>query len=207
VFVFRGKAPRLPSRGLGCRCGGRGFCRLAGSLDLWFRQETHGSRKFPSCPREHVPRSQTPVASRPLASARLGLLPSGAWKPSAFSSCPDYPVKIIRSPDYLRTTIIPISGFNRTARVLDSPMKGCRGNIPGSAPPLPASARDSLLVCWLDFSQTGLSLFRAGTRWAALVNFIDCSTPSTSGLSCRDHAVVRRPWSAMLPGSVMPESV
>ena len=72
------------------------------------------------------------------------------------------------------------------------PMKGCRGDIPGSAPPLPASTRGSLLACWLDFSQTGLSLLRAGTRWATLMDFIDCSIPSTSGLSCREHAVVER---------------
>jgi hypothetical protein len=49
-------------------------------------KETGGSPKFPSYPWRYMPRSQTPVESRRLAKASLGLLPSGAKKPSAFPS-------------------------------------------------------------------------------------------------------------------------
>lgn len=46
-------------------------------------KETGGSPEFPSYPCKHMPRSQTPVVSRPLALARTGLLPSGSSIPSA----------------------------------------------------------------------------------------------------------------------------
>ena len=46
-------------------------------------KETGGSPEFPGYPCEHMPRSQTPVVSHPLALARLGLLPSGSSIPSA----------------------------------------------------------------------------------------------------------------------------
>jgi hypothetical protein len=49
-------------------------------------KETGGSPTFPSYPYAYMPRSETPVVSPPLAKARLGLLPSGHWKPSAFLS-------------------------------------------------------------------------------------------------------------------------
>ncbi len=39
-------------------------------------KETGGSPEFPVYPFAHMPRSQTPVVSRPLALARTGLLPS-----------------------------------------------------------------------------------------------------------------------------------
>jgi hypothetical protein len=39
-------------------------------------KETGGSPEFPGYPLEHMPRSQTPVVSRPLAMTRAGLLPS-----------------------------------------------------------------------------------------------------------------------------------
>ena len=52
------------------------------------RKETDGSPKFPSSPCEDMPRSQTPVVSCALALLHPGLLPSGACKPSAFSSTP-----------------------------------------------------------------------------------------------------------------------
>jgi hypothetical protein len=38
-------------------------------------KETGGSPEFPGYPCEHMPRSQTPVVSRPLALTRTGLLP------------------------------------------------------------------------------------------------------------------------------------
>jgi len=46
-------------------------------------KETGGSPEFPDYPFAHMPRSQTPVVSRPLALARTGLLPSGHSIPSA----------------------------------------------------------------------------------------------------------------------------
>jgi hypothetical protein len=49
-------------------------------------KERRGSPKFPSDPSDDMPRSQTPVVSWALALAHPGLLPSGAWKPSAFPS-------------------------------------------------------------------------------------------------------------------------
>ena len=42
------------------------------------------SPKFPSCPRRHMPRSQTPVVSCTLALSCTGLLPSIACRTSAF---------------------------------------------------------------------------------------------------------------------------
>src|SRR5713101_7955423 len=51
-------------------------------------KETDGSPTFPRSPCEDMPRSQTPVVSCALALSHPGLLPSGACKPSAFSSPP-----------------------------------------------------------------------------------------------------------------------
>jgi len=50
--------------------------------------EIGGSPKFPSSPCACMPRSQPPVVPSALALTRPGLLPSGACKPSAFSSVP-----------------------------------------------------------------------------------------------------------------------
>ena len=47
-------------------------------------KETGGSPEFPGYPCAHMPRSQTPVVSRPLALARTGLLPSDHFISSAF---------------------------------------------------------------------------------------------------------------------------
>ena len=53
-------------------------------------KETGGSPEFPDYPFVHMPRSQTPVVSRPLALARAGLLPSGHLHTVGFGSgCPD----------------------------------------------------------------------------------------------------------------------
>jgi len=46
-------------------------------------KETGGSPEFPDYPGEHLPRSQTPVVTHPLAIARTGLLPSRHWMGSA----------------------------------------------------------------------------------------------------------------------------
>ena len=49
-------------------------------------KETGGPPEFPVYPFKHMPRSQTPVVSRPLALARAGLLLSSHWMLSAFGS-------------------------------------------------------------------------------------------------------------------------
>ena len=46
-------------------------------------KEAGGSPEFPDYPFVHMPRSQIPVVSCPLALARTGRLPSGACTPSA----------------------------------------------------------------------------------------------------------------------------
>src|SRR5689334_7709236 len=76
-------------------------------------KETGGSPEFPDYPCLHMPRSQTPVVSRPLAMARAGLLPSGNCTPSALGS-------LARA--YLLSTIIHFSEFNDAACVLVLPL-------------------------------------------------------------------------------------
>ena len=55
-------------------------------------KETGGSPEFPVYPLVHMPRSQTPVVSCPLALSRTGLLPSMHWIMSALGpvarTCP-----------------------------------------------------------------------------------------------------------------------
>jgi len=76
-------------------------------------KETGGSPEFPDYPSEHMPRSQTPVVSHPLAMARTGLLPSNRCRPSAFGLvAQSYPV----------TTIIHFSEFNDAACALAFPL-------------------------------------------------------------------------------------
>jgi hypothetical protein len=62
-----------------------GSCLSSVPLLLTYHKETVGSPKFPRCPHEHLPRSQTPVVSYTLALSYLGLLPSVACRTSAFS--------------------------------------------------------------------------------------------------------------------------
>ena len=76
-------------------------------------KETGGSPEFPDYPFVHMPRSQTPVVSRPLALARTGLLPSDVCISSAFG-----PV----ARPYQLSTIIHFSGFYDAACVLASPL-------------------------------------------------------------------------------------
>lgn len=78
-----------------------------------FPKETGGSPEFPDYPFECMPRSQTPVVSRPLALTRTGLLPSRHWILSAFS-----PVARI----YRLTTTIHFSGFYSAACILAFPL-------------------------------------------------------------------------------------
>jgi hypothetical protein len=52
-------------------------------LPAYAPKETGGSPEFPDYPFERMPRSQTPVVSRPLALSQTGLLPSNGCTPSA----------------------------------------------------------------------------------------------------------------------------
>jgi hypothetical protein len=70
--------------GLEFPCQRLGSCLSSVPPLLTFGKETVGSPKSPRCPREHMPRSQTPVVSYTLALSCLGLLPSTACKASAF---------------------------------------------------------------------------------------------------------------------------
>ena len=76
-------------------------------------KETGGSPEFPVYPFVHMPRSQTPVVSRPLALARTGLLPSDVCISSAFEP-------VARS--YPWSTTIHFSEFNDAACVLALPL-------------------------------------------------------------------------------------
>src|SRR5689334_18918941 len=76
-------------------------------------KETGGSPEFPGYPSERMPRSQTPVVSRPLAIARTGLLPSIHWIPSALG-----PV----ARTYPLTTTIHFSEFSTAACALAFPL-------------------------------------------------------------------------------------
>jgi len=81
-------------------------------------QARRGSPTFPRDPSADMPRSQTPVVPWALALAPPGLLPSGAWKPSAFPSIP--------RRDIPWPTTLPISGLTPAA---------CPLAPPRSAPP------------------------------------------------------------------------
>jgi len=76
-------------------------------------KETGGSPEFPDYPCGHMPRSQTPVVSRPLALARTGLLPSIHWIPSALG---------LLAQTYPLTTTIHFSEFNDAACALAFPL-------------------------------------------------------------------------------------
>ena len=102
-------------------------------------KETGGSPEFPGYPYEHMPRSQTPVVSRPLALARTGLLPSRSCTLSAFEP-------VARS--YPWSTTIHFSEFHDAACLLALPLLRT----------LPFSSRSSvrLPTWWLAFGRVGL---------------------------------------------------
>ena len=102
-------------------------------------KETGGSPEFPGYPFAHMPRSQTPVVSCPLALSRAGLLPSQACIWSALSP-------IVRTHSF--TTTIHFSEFNDAACVLASPLLRTA----------PFSTRSSvrLPTWWLAFGRVGL---------------------------------------------------
>ena len=102
-------------------------------------KETGGSPEFPVYPSEHMPRSQTPVVSRPLALARTGLLPSRRCIGSALGS-------VART--YPLSTIIHFSEFNDAACVLALPLL--------RTPPLSGRTSVRLPTRWLAFGRVGL---------------------------------------------------
>src|ERR1022692_3428843 len=99
-------------------------------------KETGGSPEFPGYPSEHMPRSQTPVVSRPLALARAGLLPSSHCILSALPSL---------ARIYLLSTIIHFSEFNDAACDLALPLL--------RTPPLGDRTSVQLPTWWLAFGR------------------------------------------------------
>jgi hypothetical protein len=132
-------------------------------------KETGGSPEFPDYPFAHMPRSQTPVVSRPLAVTRAGLLPSGRCIPSALDSV---------SRTYLLSTIIHFSEFYDAACVLASPLL--------RTPPLGDRTSVRLPTWWLAFGRVGLEL--PLTHWVTLTCFKRCLLYShIPSLSRREH--------------------
>ena len=122
-----------------------------------YPKETGGSPEFPDYPSERMPRSQTPVVSRPLALTRTGLLPSGHWNPSAFS-----PV----ARTYLLTTTIHFSELNSAACALASPLL--------RTPPLGDRTSLRLPARWLAFGRVGLIGLHRRTHWVIMTSFKGC---------------------------------
>ena len=132
-------------------------------------KETGGSPEFPDYPFVHMPRSQTPVVSCPLALARTGLLPSDAWISSALGpvarSCP-------------LSTIIHFSGFDYAACVLASPLL--------RTAPFGSRSSVRLPTGWLAFGRVGLEL--SLTHWVTLTCFKRCLLYShVPSLARREH--------------------
>jgi hypothetical protein len=101
-------------------------------------KETGGSPEFPDYPCEHMPRSQTPVVSRPLALAQTGLLPSTGWTSSALGPL---------ARTYPLTTTIHFSEFNDAACALALPLL--------RTPPLSDRPSVRLSTCWLGLGRVG----------------------------------------------------
>ena len=120
-------------------------------------KETGGSPEFPGYPSERMPRSQTPVVSRPLALTRTGLMPSGHWIPSAFGPA---------ARTYPLTTTIHFSEFDFTACALASPLL--------RTPPLRDRTSARLPARWLAFGRVGLNGSLRRTHWVTLTSFKGC---------------------------------
>ena len=134
-------------------------------------KETGGSPEFPDYPFAHMPRSQTPVVSRPLALARAGLLPSSHWMLSALGSL---------ARTYPLSTIIHFSEFNDAACALALPLL--------RTPPLSGRTSVRLPTRWLAFGRVGLDGFRYLTHWVTLTSFKSCQLYShVPSLARRDH--------------------
>ena len=112
-------------------------------------KETGDSPEFPGYPSKRMPRSQTPVVSRPLAIAQTGLLPSIQCIPSAF-------VPLART--YPLTTIIHFSEFNTAACALASPLL--------RTPPFRRSPFGSAIDLLAGLGSSGIF-----TRWVTLTIF------------------------------------
>ena len=112
-------------------------------------KETGGSPEFPGYPCEHMPRSQTPVVSHPLAIARTGLLPSSGCIPSALGS-------VART--YPLTTTIHFSEFNDAACALAFPLL--------RTPPFGDRTSVWLSTGWLALGRVGLF-----THWVTMTIF------------------------------------
>src|SRR5258707_15862601 len=117
-------------------------------------KETGGSPEFPDYPCEHMPRSQTPVVSHPLALARTGLLPSSRCRLSALG-----PV----ARTYPLTTTIHFSEFNDAACALAFPLL--------RTPPLSDRTSVRLSTRWLTLGRVGLGSFRPLTHWVIMTSF------------------------------------
>jgi len=103
-------------------------------------KETGGSPEFPGYPSKHMPRSQTPVVSRPLAFAQTRLLPSKRCTLSALGPL---------TRTYPLTTIIHFSEFNDAACALAFPLL--------RTPPLSDPPSVRLSTCWLGLGRAGFS--------------------------------------------------
>ena len=102
-------------------------------------KETGGSPEFPDYPSKHMPRSQTPVVSCPLALARTGLLPSDVCISSALGP--------VARPCPL-STIIHVSEFDYAACDLASPLL--------RTAPFGTRSSVRLPTGWLAFGRVGL---------------------------------------------------
>ena len=145
--------------------------------------ETGGSPEFPDYPFAHMPRSETPVVSRPLALARTGLLPSDVCISSALGP-------VARPCPW--STIIHFSEFYDAACVLASPLL--------RTPPLGDRTSVRLPTGWLAFGRVGLEL--PLTHWVTLTCFKRCllysHIPSLSRREQRTRSVLAPTTRAIL---------
>ena len=130
---------------------------LVTRIPACFPKETGGSPEFPDYPSKRLPRSQTPVVSRPLALARTGLLPSRrCTRPALGSVARTYPL----------STTIHFSGFNDAACALASTLL--------RTSPLSDRSSVRLSTWWLTFGRVGLVGFHQPTHWVMLTSFKGC---------------------------------
>ncbi len=117
-------------------------------------KETGGSPEFPGYPCEHMPRSQTPVVSHPLALAGIGLLPSSRCMLSALGPF---------ARTYPLTTTIHFSEFNDAACALAFPLL--------RTPPLSDRPSVRLSTRWLALGRVGFYGFHRITHWVTMTIF------------------------------------
>ena len=137
--------------------------------------ETGGSPQFPRSPWACLPRSQTPVVSCALAIAHAGLLPSGAWQPSAFPSMTTGGISSL-------STTLPIAGLHHAACIL-----------------VPSSVVRPLLGVHVDCAPDRLARLWSGGTCTCCAHPLGNNNPfheialnpKVSGLPWRDQALVR----------------